>query len=48
MGNWKEDKFSAEGFYIYSTAEKYQGKFLDGKKHGRGIYHYKSGAIYDG
>lgn len=27
---------------------KYEGYTLDGKKHGMGIYHFSSGAIYDG
>jgi hypothetical protein len=48
MGAWKDDRFSGEGIYNYSTGEKYQGKFLDGKKHGRGVYYYKSGSLYDG
>jgi len=46
MGTWKEDKFSGDGIYVYEKGEKYQGKFLDGKKHGKGSYYYSSGAVF--
>lgn len=46
MGSWKEDKFNGDGLYLYAHGEKYQGKFVDGKKTGRGAYYYKSGAKF--
>jgi len=28
--------------------DKYEGTFLNGKKHGKGIYHYSTGGKYKG
>jgi hypothetical protein len=28
--------------------EKYDGEWIEGKMHGRGVYHYSDGTIYDG
>ena len=38
-----------EGIYTYSkTASKYEGFFKGGKRHGKGIYYYGNGNIFDG
>ena len=33
---------------IYENKEKYEGDFLNGKKTGKGIYHYQTGGKYKG
>lgn len=48
MGSWKEDKYSGDGIYVYANGERYHGKFLDGKKHGKGTYYYRTAAIFEG
>ena len=32
----------------YSNGEWYEGEFLNGQRHGEGVYHYPSGAYYEG
>lgn len=27
---------------------RYEGDFVDGKKHGKGTYHWRDGSIYEG
>jgi hypothetical protein len=46
MGSWKEDKFNGDGLYLYAHGEKYQGKFVDGKKTGRGLIIIKVGLSF--
>lgn len=31
-----------------AIAEKYEGEWIDGKMHGKGIYYYSDGSVYDG
>lgn len=40
--------FNGEGVYIYSNGERYEGKIVNGKKHGFGTYYYANGNIYEG
>ena len=32
----------------FSNGEHYHGYFMNGDKHGNGIYHYRNGEIYEG
>lgn len=37
------------GVYSFSNGDTYKGEFLNGMKHGRGVYSYlSSGEVYDG
>ena len=43
------DKKNGKGSYTYfATNEKYDGQWLDGEKHGTGMYIYTSGDKYYG
>ena len=39
---------SARGFIEYKTGETYEGGFLEGHKHGFGVYRWKDGSVYEG
>ena len=32
----------------YEDGSEYEGEKLNGKRHGRGIFHYSQGGLYDG
>ena len=44
IGNWKDDEFNGWGREIRKNGEIYEGKFVDGKLNGKGIY--KDGSIF--
>lgn len=44
IGSWKNDQFHGWGREIRKTGEIYEGKFINGKLNGKGIY--KDGAIF--
>ena len=42
------DCFNGRGTMVYASGSKYEGEWLNGKKHGQGIYTRPDGASYDG
>jgi hypothetical protein len=34
--------------YVKKVERKYEGEFLNGQRHGKGIYYYPEGTVYDG
>ncbi len=54
-GEWVDDKACNHGIITYVNKDVYEGiiffikgNFLNGKKHGNGVYHYKTGGKYKG
>ena len=37
-GSFKNDKFDGKGILTFENGSKYQGSFIDGKQHGKGIF----------
>ena len=47
LGKFREDE-KDKGTEVYPNSERYEGSFLNGKKHGRGSYLWPNGESYDG
>jgi len=51
-GDWKNDTIEGRGKMIYinenNKKEVYEGEFKDSQRHGKGIYKYNDGKIYNG
>lgn len=48
-GSWSRDVLTGVGVYKGRTGDDYRGDFLDGKRHGRGVYTWKAdGRRYEG
>ena len=58
-GEWKNDKATGNGIFIYSNGDKYEGKlyfilssekgeWLNGEKHGQGTYYFHDRGKYVG
>ena len=42
------EEFAANGSYFYDNGDRYEGEFLDGKRHGSGRYFFSDGNSYSG
>lgn len=47
-GNFENDQLIGDAHIFYPDGEEYIGTVVDGKSHGKGIYHYNNKDIYDG
>jgi len=46
---WYNDLKDGYGVYNYKTTnEKYEGEWKVGERHGKGIYYYALGDVYEG
>ena len=34
--------------YYYASGDRYDGDYVDGKRHGHGVFYYANGNHYDG
>ena len=49
IGDWRDNHKHGYGTLQLKNGDKYQGLFIDGKRHGFGIYYYAaSGNRYEG
>jgi hypothetical protein len=42
-GDFVHDEIEGCGRYVYANGDMYEGRFVAGKRHGYGMYHYKVG-----
>ena len=47
-GTWRNDEFTGWGQKLYRNGDIYEGKFIDGKIKGKGIFKNKQGNVYKG
>jgi hypothetical protein len=51
-GCYQDDQYSGFGIYVFGKpnrrGDQYQGEWQKGLRHGKGVYFYSSGEIYDG
>ena len=51
-GEWKKNKINGKGKKVWTDGkwkdDRYKGEFKDGYRHGRGVYKYYNGPIYNG
>ena len=47
-GEFRDDKITGHGKYIWNNKNIYEGEFFDGKMHGKGIYKWPEGNEYEG
>ena len=41
-------KFSGNGKYYFPSGESYEGECKNGKAHGKGVFRFIDGSLYDG
>jgi len=46
VGEWKDDEFNGQGFYLWKDGRTYVGEFKDRKKNGQGTLTNANGTIY--
>ena len=46
MGEWRENLMHGTGCYTYADGSKYEGGYLEGKKHGIGTYWTAEGQTF--
>ena len=49
MGEWKDDKEDGQGMKVYVNGSMYEGEFMAGIEHGKGVFKDTvNGSVYDG
>ena len=47
-GEWKSNFVHGKGIYIWEEGKRYEGEFLNGKKHGYGTFYLNNELVYEG
>ena len=49
QGEWRHGRANGQGICIYSSGDRYEGQFLDSKRHGHGKYTtFSTGQVWEG